>query len=207
MTVSSSSSTDSFFSGPQHAVMLSAGKTLLPCHFRKVHYCVALFRTGIYDGKLIEINQRYAEIAGYSNIEECLAEFNAADAWADPGARIELQKILKEKKMVTDFEAEIIRRDGTHIWILFSAMIFSESGTIEGSLVDITERKQAEEVLKESEMKYRALIESSSDAIFCVDEKGEYKFTNLLFAKTFGKTPEYFIGKTFWDVYDKEHAE
>jgi hypothetical protein len=46
MTLSSSSSTDTFFAGPQHEVMLSAGKTLLPCHFRKVHYCVALFRTG-----------------------------------------------------------------------------------------------------------------------------------------------------------------
>ena len=72
---------------------------------------------------------------------------------------------------------------------------------------DIEERKLEEEALRESELKYRSLIESSSDAIFCVDEKGEYKFTNHLFASTFGKTPDYFIGKTFWDVYDKEHAD
>ena len=72
---------------------------------------------------------------------------------------------------------------------------------------NITERKIAENKLKESELKYRSLIESSSDAIFCVDENGEYMFTNQLFASTFGKTPEYFIGKTFWDIYDKEHAD
>ena len=65
----------------------------------------------------------------------------------------------------------------------------------------------AEEVLRESELKYRSLIESSTDAIFCVDEKGEYKFTNHLFASTFGQTPDYFIGKTYWDVYSKEQAD
>jgi two-component system cell cycle sensor histidine kinase/response regulator CckA len=71
------------------------------------------------------------------------------------------------------------------------------------NLKDIEIRK----TLKESELKYRSLIESSSDAIFCVDEKGQYQFTNQLFASTFNKTPDYFIGKTFWDIYDKEHAD
>jgi PAS domain S-box-containing protein len=72
---------------------------------------------------------------------------------------------------------------------------------------DITERISSEKKLRESELKYRSLIESSSDAIFCVDEKGQYQFTNNLFASTFGKTPDYFIGKTFWDVYSKEQAD
>ncbi|MEI7500011.1 MAG: response regulator, partial [Bacteroidota bacterium] len=72
---------------------------------------------------------------------------------------------------------------------------------------EITEHKKAKEALKESELKYRSLIECSSDAIFCVDDKGQYKFTNQLFARTFGKTPDYFIGKSFWDVYSKEQAD
>lgn len=72
---------------------------------------------------------------------------------------------------------------------------------------NITERKLSEIALEESELKYRSLIECSSDAIFCVDENGQYQFTNSLFANTFGKTPDYFIGKTFWDIYPKEHAD
>jgi len=72
---------------------------------------------------------------------------------------------------------------------------------------DITERRKAEEKLKESELKYRTLIENTNDVVFCVDEKGEYQFTNHVFAKTFGKTPEYFVGKTFWDIYPKEEAD
>jgi PAS domain S-box-containing protein len=68
-------------------------------------------------------------------------------------------------------------------------------------------RKRAEEMLRKSELMYRSLIENSTDAIFCVDEKGQYLFTNHLFASTFGKTPDNFIGKTFWDIYPKEYAD
>jgi PAS domain S-box-containing protein len=70
-----------------------------------------------------------------------------------------------------------------------------------------SERRQAEEVLRNSERLYRSLIECSSDAIFCVDKKGQYQFVNTLFATTFGKSPDYFKGKTFWDIYPKEHAD
>jgi PAS domain S-box-containing protein len=69
------------------------------------------------------------------------------------------------------------------------------------------ERRQAEKVLRDSERLYRSLIECSSDAIFCVDKQGQYQFVNTLFSKTFGKSPDYFKGKTFWDIYPKEHAD
>jgi len=106
---------------------------------------VALFRTEISGSKPVAINKRYAQMAGYSNIEDCMAEFSPADAWADPERRDDLLRALREKGSVSDFETEIIRRNGTHISILFSARIFPEQGFIEGSIVDITELKRAEE--------------------------------------------------------------
>jgi hypothetical protein len=45
MGISTGSPNDSFFTKPQREVLLSAGKTFLPCNFRKVHYTVALFKT------------------------------------------------------------------------------------------------------------------------------------------------------------------
>jgi len=78
---------------------------------------------------------------------------------------------------------------------------------IGGISIDITERARMEKAFKESEFKYRSLIEHSMDVIFCVDRNGEYHFVNKVFANTFGQPPEYFLGKTFWDVYPKEHAD
>ena len=105
---------------------------------------VALFRNRLSDGKVLEINERYAKMAGYSDIQDCMAEFNAADAWVDSNGRKKLLEILQKNGFVSDYETEIIRRDGDTIWISFSATIFSEQGFLEGSIVDITERKRSE---------------------------------------------------------------
>jgi len=126
---------------------------------------VALFRTSI-EGKLIEINKQYAEMAGYSNIEACMAGFNPGDAWVQPDERNELLKVIQEKGFVKDYEAKIIRRDGTHIWILFSATIFPEQGFLEGSIVEITDRKWTEEALLSSEEKYRHIFNDLMDVYF-----------------------------------------
>ena len=139
---------------------------------------IALFRTSISEGKLIEINKRYAQMTGYKKVEDCMAEFNAADAWADPKARVELIELLQEKGFVHDYEGEFIRRDGTHFWILFSAEILPEQGFLEGSIVDITDRKKAENALRESEARYRRLAENSPAVVyqFKMTPEGEYAF-------------------------------
>ena len=131
---------------------------------------VALFRTSI-DGKLLEINKRYAEMAGYSNVEDCLAEFQPANAWADLNARNEFLMIIQEKGFVNDFETKITRRDGAYIWILFSAAIIPEQGFIEGSIVEITDRKQIEKSLRESEARFKALHNASFGGI-AIHDKG-----------------------------------
>jgi PAS domain S-box-containing protein len=122
-----------------------------------------------------------------------------------------LQNIVETKGSIIDLENWNLHKDGHLVCLLTNGFpVFDSKGEItgfRGADKDISERKQADQALKGSELKYRSLIESSSDAIFCVDENGEYKFTNQLFASTFGKTPDYFLGKTFHDIYDKEHAD
>jgi len=85
---------------------------------------VALFRTGISDGRLLEINERYAVMAGYPTIEECMAEFNAADAWVDASRRDQLVETLKKTGVVFDYETKIIRKDKVVIWLSFSLVSF-----------------------------------------------------------------------------------
>jgi len=169
---------------------------------------VALFRNRVSDGKLLEINERYATMAGYSNVGDCMAEFNAADAWADINGREELLKVLQENRFVLDYETKIIRKDGVSIWISFSATIFPEQGYIEGSIIDITERKQTVEALRESEERFRTLFNSATEGILVAEiESKKFRFANPAICKMLGYSEEELIGMGVMDIHPEESLD
>lgn len=118
--------------------------------YRKLFYeaQVAMFRTRISDGKLIDVNEEYAKMAGFSTIDDCKANFHAGKAWVDQKSREKLKKLLVENGSVRNYEAEILRGDGIKIWISISVTSYPERGYLEGSISNITERKEAYDELK-----------------------------------------------------------
>ncbi|MDM8554273.1 response regulator [Desulfococcaceae bacterium HSG7] len=167
---------------------------------------VALFRTAIYDGKLIEINKRYANMAGYLTVEDCIAEFNAADAWADSAARDELIRILRERGSVTNHETEIKQKDGSRKHIIFSATIFLEQGYMEGSIVDITERKQAEEALRNRECELSTIFYSSPTPMLVLDKEIRVQKINRAASVFPGKSEEDIQGFCCGDALNCIHV-
>ncbi|MCP4690325.1 MAG: PAS domain S-box protein, partial [Desulfobacterales bacterium] len=133
---------------------------------------------GIYQsthgGKLLMANPRLARIFGFETREELLTTVgNVSQIFVDPDGRAALLKELNTKGFVRGAEIQYLRKDGRLIWCRENArMIKKRSGEIlyEGFVVDISERKQAEEKLRrinqnlQKEIQVRKKAEEKADA-------------------------------------------
>jgi PAS domain S-box-containing protein len=90
---------------------------------------------------------------------------------------------------------------------IFEISAYPSRGGISVFVKDITESKQAEEKLKESEHKYRLLFESSLDCIAQIDRDGRFLAANPAAARSLGVPLEELIGKTFFEVMPQEVAQ
>ncbi len=109
-----------------------------------------VYRTTL-DGRILDCNEAFARIFGYASREETLA-VKAHDLYSHVATREELIARLRERKIVTNAEACLQRKDGSLVWVLENASLLegedSASAVIEGTLVDITELKRAEVALR-----------------------------------------------------------
>ena len=137
---------------------------------------------GIYqstpEGRFIETNHYMAEVLGYespSDLKESVTRIGE-QLYLSPEDRKKVARLLKEQGYIQDFETQLIKKNGDIIWASLSAeMHRDDQGNItfyEGIFEDITKRKQAEERLKESESKFRAIYEASNDAIALLNKNG-----------------------------------
>lgn len=165
------------------------------------------------DGKLIDANDAFARMYGYSNAAEILAAgLNIGnDIYADPNDRKEVLRILAENGKIENYETLHFKRDGTRFWISITARtIRNKDGDVvvyDGTYVDITRRKLAEIALKESEHKYRTLVENIPEKIFIKDTSLAYVSCNEHFARDLGIGVDAIAGKTDFDFFSHDLAE
>jgi PAS domain S-box-containing protein len=112
---------------------------------------VGVFRTTL-SGRVLEINEAGARIFGYESRMDFRSQ-NAQQLYFDPQERDRLIQKIKKDKFITNAETRLRRKDGSAVWVLQN-ITFVESDeddtTLEGTLIDISARKQAEAELKEA---------------------------------------------------------
>ena len=102
---------------------------------------VAMYRSRMDGSALLDINTKLCELFGYSR-EEMLSK-PASIRWADPIAREDMVKQVREKGSVSNYEMDILTRANKRKTCLISVRLFPLEGTIEGTAYDITELRSA----------------------------------------------------------------
>jgi PAS domain S-box-containing protein len=160
------------------------------------------------EGRYIDVNNSFIEFFGYS--KEQLIGKSVIDLYPTELAKVYQEKdnsLLNEGGTQT-YETKFMDSKGLEHDVLIRKAVYSDgsekaSGLI-GAMLDITERKRAEKALRESEEKYRLLIENQNDLIVKVDRENKFLFVSPSYCKLFGKTEEELIGKTFMPLVHED---
>lgn len=155
------------------------------------------------DGYYVSVNPAATKIYGYS-IEEFL-ELNVTDI-VDHNylsiAQANIQKELMGFNSSEPYELLTYAKDGSPIWIEVSSRLIKQNdgsiSGIQGTARDITDRKQAEEALKQSEIKYRTIFENTGTAIITGGEDTIITLVNTEFEKLSSYLRDEIEGKMSW---------
>jgi PAS domain S-box-containing protein len=147
----------------------------------------AITLTDIETGEIIDANAGFERVYGYAVKDVIGKTALELNVWADLSSRSELIKILNRDGMVLDFEAKGRRKSGEliHGSISGSIITVGERKMLVITARDITECKQAEKKLQESEEKYRYIVENAPIGIFQRNLEGQFNYCNLTLAKHF----------------------
>jgi len=155
-------------------------------------------------GRILDVNKRACEMLGYRKNQLYTMRIEDLHPEDDRvGSSIRIDTTQRNESI--RFETQFIKSDGTVVNVEVSSRVVDpEKGIIQGIARDITERKQAEKALRESEKKfralydesrkaeeiYRSLLHTSADAVVIYDMEGRAQYINPSFTQIFGWTLE-----------------
>ncbi|MBA4390775.1 MAG: hypothetical protein C0399_07540 [Syntrophus sp. (in: bacteria)] len=163
---------------------------------------------GIYqttpEGRFLSVNPALAKMMGYGAPDEMMSAYTdiANQHYVNPDDRLVYKKLLAKKGVVKGFETQVYRKDRKKLWIVINAhTVRDQSGNIlnyVGTIENVTEKKQAEEALRESEKRYRTLVQNIPVGIIRTTPgpRGKILMANPAFLKIFGFDTEESLKKT-----------
>lgn len=160
------------------------------------------------DGEVTYVNQAFEKKFGWI-LDELIGkhlDFVPEENWPETKAAI---NDMMNGKTIRSFETRRLTKEGDVLDIQISASGFKDQDAkYAGSIVtlrDITIQKRAEEVLKESEKKYRVALEANPDPVVVYDMEGKVIYINPAFTRVFGWLLEERIGKKLDDFVPEEN--
>jgi sigma-B regulation protein RsbU (phosphoserine phosphatase) len=170
------------------------------------HLVEGIFQT-TPEGRYLMANAALARIYGYASPEELIQNLTdiSRKLYVRDGRRGEFIRLMQENDTLSGFESQVYRKDGVIIWISeHCRAVRDQNGRLlyyEGTVEDITKRRQAEEKLRHSEALYHSLVETLPQNIFRKNLQGRFTFANRHFCETLGRPLEDIVGKSDFDFF------
>ena len=160
----------------------------------------------INEGRIIDVNESFTRVMGYSREELIGRTARELNLWANFEQRAEALRILENEGSVRDIEVLSCIKGGEIRSFLISIEIIELDG--ERCLLiatnDITERKRVEEALRQSEERYRTVIEEMAEGYWETDISGRYTFFNDRVALAHRRSREELLGMSNKQYMDEE---
>ncbi len=163
---------------------------------------MALIVSSLKDGRYLEVNETFERATGWSR-EEVLGKTSSdIGLWEDPAARLEAIKQLVNEGRLRNLETRLRMRNGAARTVLITAerMELNGESCVIGVAADITERKHAEERLRE----YERVVEGLEEMIVVIDRDYRYVIANRAFLSYRDKTKEEVIGRQVDEILCKD---
>jgi PAS domain S-box-containing protein len=162
--------------------------------------------------KPMYMNQALLDIFGYENFEAVKAspphEHYTPESYADYLQRS--NRLSRGESNPDNFEIDIIRKDGAirHLQVFRRQLFWDGQQQYQVLYNDVTERKQTEEALKESEARYKTLFESAAEGIMIADiETQQQKYVNPAICKMLGYTQEELTKMRVSDIHPRDSRD
>ncbi len=155
------------------------------------------------EGKLEFANRRFCEMLGYT-LDELKGQPGKLWVHPDNHQYIASHELLRKEGKPSTYECHLLRKDGTEIPVLLTgAPLFDENGVYRGKVgafTDITELKQKDALFRESERRYRTMLEDVQMIAIGLDWEGNITFCNKYLEKLSGYSKDELLEKNWFEI-------
>ncbi len=163
------------------------------------------------EGRFIDANDAALRLLGYTRDE--LSALSMSELLDESQARVAVaavREILETGRQSSLTTFSLRRKDGDYVEVETAAAAMYEGGhpvAVQGIARDVTERRRAEEALRESEARFRDISENAVEWIWEVDTSGRYTYSSPAVEQILGYKPEEVLGKRFYALFHPEDRE
>jgi PAS domain S-box-containing protein len=167
---------------------------------------VAITITRVSDGQFLDVNDALLQMLGYQRAELIGNTSLAIDFWFTPEERLAMVERIKRDGSIRDFPIVARTKCAELLDLLISVNLVELHGDsyLFCFLTNVTERKRAEEALRESEAKFRSIVETTKDWIWSIDPQARVLYANPAIENILGYRPDELLGT---NVLNFMHAD